>query len=117
VSPSSSPQNAWPNRKTASGPLASHRIFRIFRPPFLVALFLFRIGIIFTSFFFNGKMLLRRRGLVRLKISVARTATTRLLEKRFTGNNNKQDYFKRKMPPWQSLSLDLQAQGSFKGLA
>jgi hypothetical protein len=48
--------------------------------------------------------------LVRLKISVARTATTRLLAKRFTGNNNNQDNFKRKMPPWQSLSLDFQAQ-------
>jgi hypothetical protein len=52
-------------------------------------------------------MLLERRGLVRLKISVARTATTRPLAKRFTGNNNKQDDFKRKMPPWQRLSLDL----------
>jgi hypothetical protein len=29
------------------------------------------------------------------------------LKQRFTGNNNKQDNFKRKMPPWQSLSLDL----------
>jgi hypothetical protein len=60
--------------------------------------------------FLNGKTLLKRRGLVRLKISVARTATTRLLAKRFTGNNNKQDDFKIKMLPWQSLSLDLQAQ-------
>jgi hypothetical protein len=29
------------------------------------------------------------------------------LKQRSTGNNNKQDNFKRKMPPWQSLSLDL----------
>jgi hypothetical protein len=29
------------------------------------------------------------------------------LKQRFTGNNNKQDNFKRKMPPWQSLSFDL----------
>jgi hypothetical protein len=29
------------------------------------------------------------------------------LKQQFTGNNNKQDNFKRKMPPWQSLSLDL----------
>jgi hypothetical protein len=48
--------------------------------------------------------------MVHLKISVARTATTILLAKLFTGNNNKQDNFKRKMTPWQSLSLDLQAQ-------
>jgi hypothetical protein len=60
--------------------------------------------------FFNGKKLPKRRGLVRLKHPVARTATTRLLAKRFTGSNNKQDDFKRKMPPWQSLSLDLQPQ-------
>jgi hypothetical protein len=56
------------------------------------------------------RFFLKRRGLVRLKMLVARTATTRLLAKRYTGNNNKQDDFKRKMPPWQSLSLDLQAQ-------
>jgi hypothetical protein len=43
-------------------------------------------------------------------MSVARTATTRLLTKRFTGNNNMQHDFKRKMPPWQSLFLDFQAQ-------
>jgi hypothetical protein len=29
------------------------------------------------------------------------------LKQRFTGNNNKQENFKRKMPPWQNLSLDL----------
>jgi hypothetical protein len=29
------------------------------------------------------------------------------LKQQFTGNNNKQDNFKRKMPPWQILSLDL----------
>jgi hypothetical protein len=29
------------------------------------------------------------------------------LKDRFTGNNNKQDNFKRKMQPWQSISLDL----------
>jgi hypothetical protein len=28
----------------------------------------------------------------------------------FTGNNNKRDDFKRKVPPWKSVSLDLQAQ-------
>jgi hypothetical protein len=28
------------------------------------------------------------------------------LKQRFTVNNNKQDNFKRKMTPWQSLSLD-----------
>jgi hypothetical protein len=38
------------------------------------------------------------------------------LKQRFTGNSNKQDNFKRKMPPWQSLSLDLGKlkEGSFK---
>jgi hypothetical protein len=107
VSPSSSPQNSRPNRNTASDPSASHRIFR---PPFLVALILFSIGITVTSFFFNGKTLLKSRGLVRLKIVVARTATAILLAKQFTGNNNKQDDLKRKMPPWQRLSLDLQSQ-------
>jgi hypothetical protein len=73
-------------------------------PTFLVALLLFSIGIIFTNFFFNGKTLLKRRGLVHLKISVARTATTRLLAKQFSGYSNKQDDFKRKIPPWKSLS-------------
>jgi hypothetical protein len=29
------------------------------------------------------------------------------LKQRFTGNNNNQDNFKIKMPPWQSLFLDL----------
>jgi hypothetical protein len=64
----------------------------------------------YLLYFFNGKPLLKRRGLVCLKNSVARTANTKLLAKLFTGNNNQQDDFKRKILPWQILSLDLQAQ-------
>jgi hypothetical protein len=33
-----------------------------------------------------------------------------ILARAFTGNTNKQDDFKRKMPLWKSVSLDLQAQ-------
>jgi hypothetical protein len=48
---------------------------------------------------------------------VSRTARTRLLAKQFTGNNNKKDDFKRKMPPWKSISLDLQDQVFSQGEA
>jgi hypothetical protein len=64
VSPSGSPQNSWPNKKTASGPLASHRIFR---PPFLIALLLFSIGIIFSSFFLMAKRFWSAEGWFALK--------------------------------------------------